>query len=527
MSAARQLQSFFTVMYNRMVARALGQNPAGSGHIGSSNVELDYAGAGRSGNLGGGAIPIGSLAVYPDPNARSYARDGYGGNATVYTIIAAIARKFAYLPRHVYEIKDVTAEKKYKYFMKTMDYKKLGNAKKAQELFTKAYGEAIVTNKLSDLMERPNPYMGQDFFYEVLGSYYESEGECMIWCNRGTDADDLPNIDGPILEMFPLPAEYMEMVPDPLNVWGSLGWIFNVAGKRIPIDNENVIHIRKPNLDFDGVTRAHMRGMSPLRPGRKKLTEDESATDASVAINQNEGAKGVLYDSSNIPMTPTRETNLRNAVDRKVNNREMRGAVALLAGQFGYLDVSKSSSDMELETRKDNLFDRLCNLFQIPPDLFKTGQTYQNMIQARKDFITNKILPMASIFRDEIDRVVLPAFGLNKTRYTSDIDLTQIPELSDDMQTLVSALQNAWWMSPNERRQEMNLNEREEDSMDDIWISNTLVRMEDAAMPAQQPDSFDDSGNPVDPAAQQDNNDNLAGGGAEGATEDDDGGEDQ
>lgn len=497
MSLATQLTSFYSAMFNRMVGRASQNNPAGSNHIGSSPQDITNAGVGQSGNLGGGAIPIGNIAVYPDPNTIGYVQAGYSGNSTVYTIIRTIASKFAYLPRYVYEIKDQMAVKQYKHYIKAMDGKVKGHEKKIKELFKKAYQETVVDNKLSELLIRPNPNMGQDFFLQVVDAYYETAGEAIIWLNRGSDSEDLPNIEGPILEMWPLPPQYMEMVPDPFNVWGSLGWVFNVAGKRIPIDNENILHWRQANLNFDGVTREHMRGMSPLRPGAKKLTEDESATDASVALNQNEGAKGLLYDTSTTPMTPTRETNLRNAVDRKINQREMRGAVALMAGNFGYVDMSMSSTDLELETRKDNIFDRLCNLFGVPPDLFKTGQTYQNMIQARKDFITNKILPAACSFRDEYNRMVLPAFGLNSKVYTTDIDVSQITELQDDMTAQVTALAAAWWMTPNQRLMEMNLEESTEDGADNIWIPNTLVKIEDASMPAMLPDGFNDDGTPA------------------------------
>ena len=500
-----QLTSFYQAMYNRMVGRALSQNPANSGHIGSTEASIVNAGAGQSGNLGGGAVPIGSLAVYPDPNSEGFIKFAYSGNGTIFTIINLVSRKFAFMPRFVYQVKDPNAMRAYKHYLKDVDSRRMGVFKELKERFHKAYDTPPASMsggllKLSMLLERPNPEMAADIFFQTIGAYYETLGEAVIWCNRGTDNDDLPNTDGEILEMWPLPPQYMEIIPDPLNVWGSLGWVFNVAGKRIPIDDENIIHWRQPNLNFDGVNRQHMRGMSPLRPGNKKLTEDESATDASVALNQNEGAKGVLYDASvpSIPMTPTRETAIRNAVDRKVNNRDMKGAVATLSGLWGYLDMSMSSTDLELETRKDNIFDRLCNLFGVPPDLFKTGQTYQNILQARKDLITNKILPATSSLNSEMVRVLMPAFGLNPAKVTIDCDATMITELQDDMTQKVTALNTAWWMTPNQKLKEMDLPESAEVGADSIWINNSMVKMEDAAQPLDQVDSFGADGSPLD-----------------------------
>lgn len=505
----QQLTSFFTAMFNRMVGRAMSNNSSGAGHIGSSQFDSAYGGtpaigdnrggspgAGQPGNMGGGAIPIGNIAVYPDPNSISFIKQGFSGNSTVFTIVNNISRKFAYLPRYVYEVKDPTMVRTYKHYLKNFDNKKAGDIAKLKDIFGKAFQTTVVNSggaaRMSALLERPNNYEGQDQFFQKLGSYYLTLGEAIVWCNRGTDDEDLPKIEGDILEMYILPPQYMEMVPDPFNVWGSLGWIFNVAGKRIPIDNENIIHIKTPQLDFDGVTRIHQRGLSVLRPGAKKLTEDESAQDASVALNQNQGAKGIAYDQSTV-MNPAKETAVRGVIDRKVNNRDAAGSVAYIQGQLGYIDVAQTSQEMELEERKDNIFDRMCNMWGISPDLFKTGQTYQNLVQARKDLMTNVVIPMACTVNDEFKRVLLPAFGLYPVKYTIDIDVNMIIELQDDMVEQVNALVAAWWLTPNERRKEMHQAESDEEGMDDIWIQNTLVRMEDAAQPMDTVDSFNDT----------------------------------
>lgn len=503
-SLARQLTSFFQSMFNRMVARAAADNPADKGHIGSSPNQS------TSGDLGGGSIPIGNIAVYGDPKTERYIKDGYSGNSTIYTIISRTAKKFGYIPRSVYQIKDPAAAKQYKHFIRGMDGKVQGNYRKAKELFIKAYDETVVQNKLSQLLLRPNPEDGQDSFLVKVCIYYETAGEAIVWCNRGADGDGLPLIDGEILEMWVLPPQYMEIVPDPYNVWGGLGWVFNVAGKRLPIDKDNIIHWKNPNINFDGVSREHMRGMSALRPGNKKVTEDESATDASVALNQNQGSRALVFDKSTSKMTPERETSLRGVVDRKINNSDMRGAVAVVQGDFGVVDLSMSSVDMELETRKDNIFDRLCNLLGVPPDLFKTGQTYQNILQARKDFITDKVLPLCCSFRDELNRVVLPAFKLSVASYTTDVDTTQIIELQDDNAQKVTALAAAWWITPNEKRKECDLEESDEDGMDDIWLPNTIVKMEDAGMPMDEGGQFNDP--ETNPSAAPKKNKNNSGG---------------
>lgn len=463
-----------------MVGRAQAQHVPGS--IGS-----------QSGYIGGGAIPIGNIAVYPDINSEWYIKKGFSANATLYTVINFAARRFAYLPRYVYQITDEVKARQYKAFIKQMTVDR-SSVRAMMKLQLKAYDQNVVTNAYSQLLIRPNPMDGQDSFFELTGTYYMASGEAFIWLNRGTDRDDLPLIDGPILEMWNLPPQYVEIVPDPLNVWGCLGYVFNVAGKRIPIDEENIIHWKKPNPNFDGVTREHMRGLSPLRPGKKIIAQDEAAADASVAMHQNNGARAIVFDKSGKKMTPEQETTIRSVIDRKVNYKEMKGAVAYVQGDLGVVDLAMSSVDMDLETSKDNIFDRACNLLSVPPHLFRTNATYENVIQARKDFIVNLMLPMACSLRDEMDRVLLPAFGLSKT-YTQDIDSSNIPELQDDMLKIVQALALAYWLTPNEKRVEQGQEKSEDPNMDKVWVPNTVVLMDDAAMPQSNPADFDPENN--------------------------------
>jgi hypothetical protein len=49
----------------------------------------------------------------------------------------------------------------------------------------------------------------------------------------------------PVLEMFVLPSQFIEMDPDPDDVWGVLGYWFNVGGERERLRKCDVIHWRK------------------------------------------------------------------------------------------------------------------------------------------------------------------------------------------------------------------------------------------------------------------------------------------
>ena len=210
-------------------------------------------------------IPFGGPAIYPNPNALRFIQDGYSGNATVYTIVSKISRKFGMLPRYVYEVEDKSMEQKAVRLMKNMGVKvqqknltKLINYQKQAfrqyktPLERKAYNENIVESPLSELLFRPNEWQGQDAFFELLATYYLITGEAFIWLNRG-DIEGMLDENAnkmPVLEMFVLPSQWMEILPDQNDVWGVAGYYFQIGGIRRFIRKDDVIHWRMPNPNF-------------------------------------------------------------------------------------------------------------------------------------------------------------------------------------------------------------------------------------------------------------------------------------
>ena len=447
-----------------------------------------------------GPIPFGGPAVYPDPNIRHYIEKGYGGNGSVYTIISRYHRKFGAIPRYVYQIRDKNAYRQMKALLKQRNF----NLKQLRDLQVKAYDETIVDdNPFAKLLNQPNEVQGQDAFYERAAAFYKTTGNCFIWKNRG-DIGGMTDTQAnarPPLELYVLPTQCMEIVPDPDDIWDVLGYVFVIGGQRFRIRKNDMIHWKTPNLVFDAYTRDHLFGMSPLKPGNKFVTEDDSATDAAVAMQQNDGAKGALFNKQLGNMSPEQKGKIDMMINRKINNRSLKGAVTALEGEWGYLAMGQTGQEMELMDARDKSLIRLCNLLGVPPMLFLTNTTYDNVKQAEKAFITNLIAPDASSLRDEMNRSLLPDFGLDKS-FTHDIDISMLPELQEEMSQMVTQLAAAWWLTPNQKLEQMNEDRSDDPNMDKVWVPNTLVTMEDAAL-SDTLDSFSDdaTANPADPGS--------------------------
>lgn len=402
---------------------------------------------------------IGTREVLPDINAESAITEGYNANAAVYSIIETDAEKFASIPRYVVDPKSI-AEKGKKLPMKFKAYAK---------------GERL-ENDLTRLLNRPNPYQGQAAFLKTVRAYYKTCGEGFMWLNRG-DVDGLTDTQIallPVLEMYPLPSYRMKVVPDPDNMWGNIGFILQAGTGDIPFKKYEIIHWKSTNLTFDLSTREHLRGMSPLKPGAATLQQNNDATRSSIRMYQNDGAKGAMFNKTLDKMTPTQESQVRSVIDRKINNNDVKGAVAALQGEWGYIDLGKTSVDLDLLNGKQMSWKELCFLFRVPYELFDSSTTYANKEQAQKGWVTNSIIPASKELDDELNRVLLRAFAL-EGRAIIQCDYSELPEMQEDLGKLAEWLMKTWPIFPNEVREVLGYEKSTDPLMDEPWIPQSLT----------------------------------------------------
>lgn len=407
---------------------------------------------------------VGTREVLPDINAERAITEGYNANAAVYSIIKTDAEKFASIPRYV------------------ADAKKLSEKRKKVPLQFKALMKAdpvtfnSVKQTLDNLLNRPNPYQGQAAFFKTVRSYFKDCGEGFIWLNRGdvTGLTDIQIALLPVLEMYPLPSYRMKVVPDEENMWGVSGYLLSAGGVDIPFRKGEVIHWKDTNLLFDTTTKEHLRGMTPLKPGAATLQQNNDATRSSIRMYQNDGAKGAMFNKDLGKYTTTQETQVRNVIDRKINNNDVKGAVAALQGEWGYLDLGKTSVDLDLLNGKQMSWKELCFLFQVPYELFDSSTTYANKEQAQKGWVTNSIIPASKELDDELNRVLLRAFAL-EGKYIIQCDYSELPELQDDMASLTTWLKDAYWIYPNEKRELQGYETSTDPLMDEPWVPSGLT----------------------------------------------------
>lgn len=396
--------------------------------------------------------------VYPDINQTTAITKGFNSNTAVYSIVRKAAKKFGAVPRYV--------------------------EPKGQE----GKEVDVLEGDLMDLLNRPNEYQGQDAFFSLLYAFYKVCGESFIWLNRGdtsvlgddnetlVEVSDEIQMTKPVLEMFIVPANRMIVVPDPENIYGVFGYILE-SSVRIPIRKTDIIHWKDINLNFDVVTKSHLRGWSGLASGYKSLEANNSATDATVRMNQNGGAKKVLANKTLAQQSPTQQSQLEKIMETKINNNDVKGAVSALQGDWSGIDLGMTSVDMDLLKGKMLSMQELCFLMGMPYEFFDSQVTYANKAEAQKGWIINEIMPDCKQLDGEMSRVLLKAFRLEKTA-TICSDFDDLPELQED-----KAKQAEWLMkapvSSNEFREAIGYDPSDEEGTDDILIPSNMVKLAD------------------------------------------------
>ena len=427
------------------------------------------------------------MPVYPQANMIAFI-DAYCNNSTVYTIISLMARKFGFIPRYLFEVEKDANESASKYQKQLKSFNPNISAQRLKNMLSKAYQDKVdEQNPLQNLLMQPNPLQGQDAYYQSIYTFKKLTGNAFVWLNRNVDdtIEGSDRLNYPIMSMWVLPSQYVTLVVDrsifPADIIGYQFW--GSGGIPIFLPKEDILHWKDPNPLYDSYNFQQLYGLSPLYPGMKLISQDDAARDAAVAMFQNGGARGVLYNESFDNLTEKQVAQADKAIDTKINNKAMKSAVAQLPGKWGYLFTGESAVDMQLMEAQDRTFQRICNLLGCNPQLFDTQTTFNNVEQARKDLITNAICPDACSFRDEENRVLLQAFGYTQDQYCIDIDVTDLPELQDDMEKLTARVMSNWTLSVDEKREELGFDPIGGPEGETRFIPTTLTTMEDAIIP--------------------------------------------
>lgn len=398
-------------------------------------------------------------------SSLSYVRNGYVGNPDIYTVVNKVARTAAYAPFKVFRVKDQKKHQLYKSWTGANATKESLN--RAMAIKSLVY-EEDTAHPMNALIENPNRYQkGREFTENSIG-FKLITGE-RIWHVIKVPAGQN---EGKPFEIYNLPPQHVAIQGD-----GTLMGIkmFTVQlGAHKDLLPEEIIFSRYWNPDFD-TSGTHLRGLSPWKAGAKLMTVSNSGLTRSVAMLDNAGAAGVLYTKDET-MNPEQAGVLKQKITNEVMNPENANALVVANADLGYINFGLKGSEMELNEAIKLTRERICSILSVPPVLINPdNSSYNNIQEAKKELISAACTPELDSLRDDWNGIA-KLYGDN---IYVDYDLSVYPELQSNMKEMADVASLAWWMTPNEKRLMMYMDEHEAEMMDEIFIPTGIQPMSD------------------------------------------------
>ena len=410
--------------------------------------------------------------LYPELNQRKFVND-YINNSEVYAIIKRISKTVSTVPFYVYKVKDKKALNRYTSMTKNSTTTQ--DLAKAELIRVKAISE-IADSPLNDLLEKPNPYQSLSEFIESVIGYKLICGNSYVWANRLES--------GKVQELVVLPPQYMAIISDG-TINGVEGYSFTLVGWDF-LDAKDVIHLKYFNPFFD-TNGNQLYGLSPLQAAYRTVQRSNDAKDTSVGMLQNQGPKGILYadESNNFGQEEAGKLkeDFYNQYGTKTQGQILQnaGKILIAGAKLGWVNMGLSPIDLQLLESEKVTLRELCNVYGVNSALFNDpdNKTYNNMKEAKKEMLTQVVLPELVVLRDAFNRFFAVEIG---NGYYIDFDITVFPELQEDMKELSAILSQSWWITPNEKRAAMRYDTSDDSVMDEIFIPAGYLPIDELTM---------------------------------------------
>lgn len=294
-------------------------------------------------------------------NYKSYAKEGYRGNDTVYKCISYIARNGAAIPPILY--KDRTRQK------------------------------IISSHPLLEKLDTPNPEQSGVAYREAVLGYKLLAGNSYQYaiCNKNE----------PPVELWPLRPDYVDIVPDKKR--GVIGYQYQFMPEPIPA--RFIGHAKYWNPDND------LYGLSPLETGAILVDQQKAGKLWNLALLQNSARPPGAWTVPTI-MSKNDRDRLEARLKEKLQGYKNAGTPPVLDGGLKWESMGLPPAQLEWLQGMQYNAAMIANLYSIPPQLIgdNSASTYNNVQEAKAASYTEAIFPELDDFYALLNRWLVPMY---------------------------------------------------------------------------------------------------------------------
>jgi HK97 family phage portal protein len=407
----------------------------------------------------------GVLTMIPG-NITAFIRDGFNGNSTVHHIAKVQSDKFAQIPFRLYKQKGNSTQK---YLNQTKYYNPSAMIRKAA-----AMDEVPENDPVYKLLQQPNDYQSESDFRKLWLIWLKLTGFSPIYTNMGASKTK-------VLSMSNLAPQWVTITPN-ASLTGPEKIYYSPFGAtqqtEIPVEDCYMAKYQNPDYTSDG---RHLYGLSPLKAALLDLKGSQEAKKAIAKMFENGGAKGVFMPKE-VPLNQQQADSMRGTIEAFLNGNSNKGKDGAVSFPMDYTSLGLDAVDMKLIEGGALTDQRIALAYNHPPALLQADNKYDNQIEAIKYLVTNTIYPDLVMYREFLNNWLLP-YKLNRPDLVADFDITELPEMQEDMKKLTDSavtLVREGLLNRNEGRAILKYDERPEPEMNMFFIPTSYMPIQDA-----------------------------------------------
>lgn len=404
--------------------------------------------------------------IFSNINFEALLRNGYSGNADVFSIIDWISTVASNVPWTLSEVKNDKALRK---FQSYTNYDA-----KAMFMEVKAL-EQIDSHELLDVWNNPNPLQtGAEFRYN-WGGFKLSTGNALI---NGVKPEIGRNKEK-FKQIHMLPTQHIQIVPGDF-MMPIKEYILDLHGQELTIPGENVSHSKYFNPNFR--MGQALFGQSPLQAAFRNLDTSNEADVARMRAFENQGAVGIISSNAkdkDLKMSTAELDDLSDRYKSKFGGSENFNKVLFTTAPVSWDNMGLSPVDMAIMESKVHDLRTLCSVYRVQSQIFNDPENKiaSNLAEAEKAAMRNAVMPLLNSLRDEVNLWLVPAYQKPGQKLFLSPDWKAVAILQEDIQKLVNWLLRAYWVTPNEKRRIQGMEPSIDANMDKIWIPGNFIEI--------------------------------------------------
>ena len=318
--------------------------------------------------------------------------------------------------------------------------------------------QEITDHPILTVLNRPNKFQTRYDLIEMTYTYLESTGNA-FW-------ELVRDKFGNVLEIYPLNPKYMSIQPDPKNFIKN--YTYEINGKKIVFEPENIIHLKYPDPDNE------YWGQSPLAAARDAMIQEKNSIQWNKSFFLNSARPDVVFHV-NGPLNKNAFARMKATIKKLYGGVEKAHSAAIIEGGVKVETLGFAQKDVEfLALRKYNR-DEILACFGVPPCVVGVFESAikANAEEQRKFFWETTMVQKLMKIEMALNQLFVPKFSkfMPSKKLVLMFDLSDVEALGEQTETKTNRLNSCVLtgvLSRNEARIELGYEPIE--GLDTIYI---------------------------------------------------------